>query len=543
MEYVLPSQISSSEHVTEDEKEPIVFIDGVPKENGSYGHEFLGIRDSKVQQVAHLLSPLTWFRVLSNETHWSFVFGVVVVYGISQGFGGGTWKVAIEYYWKDVQKVQPSAAQFYQGIISIPWIVKPLWGLLTDVLPMAGYRRKPYFIFAGLLGVFSMLTLSLHSKLHVVFALLAMTAGSASVAIADVTIDACVAQNSIAKPSLAADMQSLCGLSASIGALIGFSLSGILVHVMGSQAVIGLLSIPCLLTVSVGILIKEPHTNSFAYNEVHKKFLQVGQSMWSTLKCPQVWRPCVYMYITLALSLNIQEGMFYWYTNPKAGPAFSQETVGFIFSIGSIGSLLGVLLYQNLLKDFQFRSMLFWVQLLTSFVGMLDLVLVLRLNLKLGIPDYFFVVVDECVSQLIGRIKWMPLLVLSSKLCPSGIEGTFFALLMSIDNVGLLSSSWGGGLLLRLLNVTRTKFGNLWTAILIRNIMRLLPLSLLFLVPKSNQNSNILPPEMLMENESSTILKKQMLNWHLWSTAPSGVYLFLEQMKSFVEYNWYELLM
>ncbi|XP_020584442.1 probable folate-biopterin transporter 2 isoform X1 [Phalaenopsis equestris] len=477
---LLHPQTSSSEHTTEDEKEPIVFINGVLKENGFYGHEFVGVGDSKPQQVPYLLSPLSWFKVLSKETHWSFVFGVIVVYGISQGFAGGTWKVSIEYYWKDVQKVQPSAAQFYHGIISIPWIVKPLWGLLTDVLPMAGYRRKPYFIFAG----------------------------SAGVAIADVTIDACVAQNSIAKPSLAADMQSLCGLTASIGALIGFSLSGILIHAMGSQGVIGLLSIPCLLTFLVGILIKEPHTTNFAYTEVHKRFLQVGKSMWSTLKCPQVWRPCLYTYITFALSLNIQEGMFYWYTNPKAGPAFSQENVGFIFSIGSIGSLLGVLLYQNLLKDFQFRGLLFWSQLLTGFVGMLDLILVLRLNLKLGIPDYFFVVLDECVSQLIGRLKWMPILVLSSKLCPSGIEGTFFALLMSIDNVGLLSSSWGGGLLLRLLKVTRTEFGNLWTAILIRNIMRLLPLSLLFLVPKTDQNSNLLPPEMLMKNGSTNSPKE-----------------------------------
>ncbi|KAK8919348.1 putative folate-biopterin transporter 2 [Platanthera zijinensis] len=144
----------------------------------------------------------------------------------------------------------------------------------------------------GLLGVASLLTLSLHSKLHIFFALLAMTSASASVAIADVTIDACVAQNSIAKPSLAPDMQSLCGLCSSIGALLGFSISGILVHAIGSQ--------------------------------VHKKFLQAGKSMWSTLKCPEVWRPCVYMYMSFALSLNIQEGMFYWYTNPKEGPSFSQ---------------------------------------------------------------------------------------------------------------------------------------------------------------------------------------------------------------------------
>ncbi|KAJ6833060.1 putative folate-biopterin transporter 2 [Iris pallida] len=375
-------------------------------------------------------------RMLCDEMHWSFVFGVIVIYGVSQGLGGAVSRVASDYYWKDVQMVQPSEAQVYQGITSIPWLVKPLWGLLTDVLPVAGYRRRPYFIFAGLLGVVSMLTLSLHNKLHVAFALLAMTAGSASVAIADVTIDACVAQNSINHPPLAADMQSLCGFSSSIGGLLGFSISGLLVHAIGSQGVLGLLSIPSALVFTVGILKKEMHAPNFVYKEVCQKFLQANRTMLTTLKCPDVWRPCVYMYTSFALSLNIQEGMFYWYTDPKAGPAFSQGTVGFIFSIGSVGSLLGVILYQHVLKDHPFRGLLFWSQLLSSFSGMLDLILVLRLNLKIGMPDYFFVVIDEGVSQMIGRLKWMPLLVLSSKLCPPGIEGTFFALLMSIDNFG-----------------------------------------------------------------------------------------------------------
>lgn len=81
----------------------------------------------------------------------------------------------------------------------------------------------------------SMLVLSLRRNLHLVFALLYLMAGSAGIAIADVTIDACVTQNSINHPSLAGDMQSLCGLSSSIGALVGFSLSGFLVHLVGSK--------------------------------------------------------------------------------------------------------------------------------------------------------------------------------------------------------------------------------------------------------------------------------------------------------------------
>lgn len=77
-----------------------------------------------------------------------------------------------------------------------------------------------------------MLVLSFY-KVQLVLALVLLTAGSAGAAIADVTIDACVAQNSISHPSLAADMQSLCALSASIGALVGFIISGILVHLIG----------------------------------------------------------------------------------------------------------------------------------------------------------------------------------------------------------------------------------------------------------------------------------------------------------------------
>lgn len=82
-----------------------------------------------------------------------------------------------------------------------------------------------------------MLIVSLHGNLHIVFALVAFTAGSAGVAIADVTIDACIAENSIIHTSLAADMQSLCGLSSSVGQLIGFSLSGLLVHAISSQVI------------------------------------------------------------------------------------------------------------------------------------------------------------------------------------------------------------------------------------------------------------------------------------------------------------------
>lgn len=86
-----------------------------------------------------------------------------------------------------------------------------------------------------MIGVSSMLMFSLNHELGIMPALLMLTAQSAGAAVGDVTVDALVAQNSITHPPLAADMQSLCGFSSSIGALLGFSLSGLLVHSMGSQ--------------------------------------------------------------------------------------------------------------------------------------------------------------------------------------------------------------------------------------------------------------------------------------------------------------------
>lgn len=173
-----------------------------------------------------ILKPYYWFRMLCDELHWSFVSGVVIIYGINQGMSLGLSKISTQYYMKDEQKLQPSEAQIYAGIIQIPWIVKPLWGLLTDTLPIRGYRRRPYFILAGLFAAFSMLSLSLNHKLQLASALLCLTGASAAQAVADVTIDACVTENSISHPSLASDMQSLCGVSSSVGQLIGFTISG-----------------------------------------------------------------------------------------------------------------------------------------------------------------------------------------------------------------------------------------------------------------------------------------------------------------------------
>lgn len=190
-----------------------------------------------VSPLAVILQPFQWLQMLSATLSPTFVLGVVLVYGLSQGFAGSFFKVVSDYYWKDVQKVQPSAVQLFIGLYYIPWLMKPLWGILTDVFPVKGYHRRPYFVLAGAVGAASSLSVAAGGQMAVVLALTCLVGITAGMAIADVTIDACIARNSIEIRSLAADMQSLCGFCSSAGALLGYSTIGFFVHHLGSQVI------------------------------------------------------------------------------------------------------------------------------------------------------------------------------------------------------------------------------------------------------------------------------------------------------------------
>nr|CAD1825611.1 unnamed protein product [Ananas comosus var. bracteatus] len=314
--------------------------------------------------------------------------------------------------------------------------------------PVRGYRRRPYFIIAGIVGATSTVVVSSATGLPVVLALLCLVGMMASVAIGLVTIDACIARNSIEKPSLAPDMQSLSMFASSVGALAGFCASGVFVHKLGPQGALGLMAMPSLLLVLVGFVIYEQKTSQLPEKQkIWAKVSAAVKGTGKTIAYPAVWKPALYMYLSLALSINTHEGQFYWYTDKTVGPAFSQEFIGIIYAIGAMASIVGVLIYHKILKNFSFRSLLFYAQLLYAVSGFLDLIFVLRWNRKLGIPDYFFVILEESCSHIITRIRWMPMNVLSTKLCPPGIEGTFFALLTCIDSLGFLSSKMGEELL------------------------------------------------------------------------------------------------
>jgi len=43
----------------------------------------------------------------------------------------------------------PVQVTAYLTILNLPWIIKPVYGIVSDFLPLFGYRRKSYFVLAN----------------------------------------------------------------------------------------------------------------------------------------------------------------------------------------------------------------------------------------------------------------------------------------------------------------------------------------------------------------------------------------------------------
>lgn len=133
-----------------------------------------------------------------SDTFNSAIMAIMMVYFVQGALGLSS--LAVTYYLKDTLGLSPAEAGVLLGISRIPWLIKPLYGFLSDGLPLFRYRRRSYLFLSGVLGCLAWLAMG--SVVHdYTVALMSIIAGSASVAISDVIADSIVVEQS--RPSFA----------------------------------------------------------------------------------------------------------------------------------------------------------------------------------------------------------------------------------------------------------------------------------------------------------------------------------------------------
>ncbi|MDY6784983.1 MAG: folate/biopterin family MFS transporter [Cyanobacteriota bacterium] len=416
-------------------------------------------------------------KILLGNEPTPELFAILTVYFV-QGILGLA-RLAVSFFLKDELGLSPAQTAAMMGIAAIPWTIKPLFGFLSDGLPLFGYRRRPYLILGGLLGTWSWIALGTVVN-DPWTATVAILFTSLSVAISDVIVDSLIVER-VHHESIenAGSLQSLTWGTSALGGLITAYLSGWLLQQLSSQTVFLITaSFPLLVAGVAALIAEEPLKGEETAAPAARVKDQIRQ-LWGGLRQKAIWLPTAFVFIWQATP-NSGSALFYFTTNELG---FQPEFLGRVRLVTSVAALIGVGVYQRFLRSVPFRKILGWTTVFSSALGMTTLILVTHANRAMGIDDRWFSLGDSLILTVMGQIAFMPVLVLSARLCPPGVEATFFALLMSILNLAGLVSHEGGALLTHWLGITETQFDRLWLLVVIANLSSLLPLPFLHWLP------------------------------------------------------------
>ncbi|WP_414570224.1 folate/biopterin family MFS transporter [Nostoc sp. CCY 9925] len=420
---------------------------------------------------------------LGNQPNAELI-AILAVYFV-QGILGLS-RLAVSFFLKDELLLSPVQVSALLGAAFLPWMIKPVFGFISDGLPIFGYRRRPYLILSGILGTVSWVSMA--SIVHTSWAAaIAIALSSLSVAMSDVIVDSLVVERARGESQAkAGSLQSLCWGSSAIGGLITAYFSGLLLQYFSTHTLFWITALFPLIVSGVAWLIAESpitkdvkdtnHTNSLTTKH---QLVQLRQA----LSQKNIWLPTVFIFIWQATP-SADSAFFYFTTNELH---FEPEFLGRVHLVTSFASLAGVWIFQRFLKSIPFRVVFAWSAVLSSILGMTMILLVTHTNRLLGIDDHWFSLGDSLILSVMGKIAFMQVMVLAARLCPFGVEATLFALIMSVFNLGGSVSHAFGALITHWLGITATNFDLLWLLVLITNLSRLLPLPFISWLPGAEE--------------------------------------------------------
>lgn len=223
------------------------------------------------------------------------------------------------------------------------------------------------------------------------------------------------------------------------------------------------------------------HQNQSLFAKWYLSLKSAIYQLCTAFKQPAILRPMAWFFFSLVIVPNFSTAMFYYQTEVLHLEA---SFLGAARVIGWFGLMIGTYAYNRYLKHLKLRRILMFAHIGLAIIALLDIVLVSRLNIKLAVSDTYMVLFGSALGDAINQFKMMPFLIISGQLCPPGIEGTLFALFMSINNFGSTLGSFFGATLASLLNISSQSFDNLIFGMILQFFASLIPIGFLFLIPK-----------------------------------------------------------
>jgi len=479
---------------------------------------------------------------LERHFGWQLLFLLFVVQHLMKGLAHRMTMKAIPYVFKAFAIDAPHA-QVLNGLIKLPWAVKPMIGLTSDVLPVMGFRKGPYMAISAFSGFCAFAFIITSPQTSIIVAVVCIMLIILQFSTCDILSEAQYASKIQEAPQAGPDLLCYVWAGINIFGILAMLCSGPILQSYGYKAAFTFAAVPaslvlvpvtmgclqekrlsaeeltsirhnhfekrelcflCLMMFAgavvimfVGLLQNDPRVN-FAVAFTVSMFLLFCSSICLT---PVVAKANAFAVLYTGLNASISGATFYFYTDSKevypAGPHFSDFFFNTVLgTAGSVFALMGLWFYQQYLSGLTYRNLIIFTAMMMFVFSWLDVMMFARINVKLGIPDHWLVLGLSICEQMISEWQWMPQVVLLAALCPPGMEATMLALLAGCHNLGGTVGSHFGAMLLHFWDVKprgqqgdAAQFDNLWIVAATTSILPLFTAMFFrYLLPDCKQN-------------------------------------------------------
>jgi MFS family permease len=346
---------------------------------------------------------------------WFFAI-VYAVEGIGQAKSGILWQ-PLSHWLKEAMHWDAVTISASLAILDLPWIIKPLWGAISDFVPLFGYRRRPYLVLANIAAFLAFVAVAMIGNTSLMIPALTVTAIAMA---ASSTLCGALLVEAGQKLNATGSFVNQQWLWYNIAQMISVLIAGGLIETLspiGALHIAAALAAVAPLAIIAGVgLIEEPRAgiDLAALRERLNALLAVFRSR---------------------NLLFVAGFLFLYYFSPHFGTplyfqmsdrlGFSQGFIGFLSAVGSAGWIIGGVLYRWRLSRLS-RPVLLRVSILGGVLSTLSC-------LALGSPASAIVIwVLTGIASMIAMIATMSL---AAESCPEGAEGFAFAGMMSIVNL------------------------------------------------------------------------------------------------------------
>jgi MFS family permease len=316
----------------------------------------------------------------------------------------------------------------FMALAGAPWIIKPMYGLLSDFVPLFGRRRKSYLIIstaatvAGLLAIYRMPL----GQGSATWLFLLLVVPSVGVAFSDVVVDALMIEKGQAR-GITGRLQSVQWAAMYVATILTGSLGGWLSEHDRQQdgfLICGLLT-ALTLGLSVFVVRERPQPRAA------ETFRTAARGLWRAACSPVVWGVGGFLFLWNFNPFSSDLLYLYMVDEMKFTEQFCGDTVSYS-AAASVVACVCYGLYCRLVP-------VIWLMHGSILLGILSTVA-------------YWLMVDKAtavtISIAVGFTYMTATLIqldIAARVCPPESAATVFALLMSLSNGSTIVSTGVGG--------------------------------------------------------------------------------------------------